>query len=264
MKHKALVVRNRLPAEKVSGKLFEDIRGLINSARTHVARTVNTSLVMLYWHIGDRIRKDILKEERAEYGEQIVAALSQQLTLEYGEGYSIPSLSRMMSFTEKYPNKQIVAALTQQLSWSHFRELVTIKDKLKRDFYTEMCRIENWSYRTLEKKIGSMLFERTALSRKPKKLAEIEIKALREKDFMTPDIAFRDPYFLDFLGLKDTFKEKDLEAAIIRELGSFILEIGTDFTFVARQKRIMIGGDDFYIDLLFFHRRLMEIGDILR
>ncbi|OGS18774.1 MAG: cytoplasmic protein [Elusimicrobia bacterium RIFOXYA2_FULL_40_6] len=241
---------------KPQDRLFEDVRGLIDSARSHVARTVNTSLVMLYWHIGDRIRKDILRQERAEYGEEIVVSLAQQLTIEYGEGYSRASLFRMIQFVEKFHDKEIVVTLSRQLTWSHFFTLLPVQDKLKREFYTEMCRIENWNVRTLRRKIDGMLFERTALSRKPKKLAEIEIKALRDKDCMTPDIAFKDPYFLDFLGLKDTFKEKDFEAAIIREMEHFILELGTDFTFVARQKRIMIGRDDFYIDLLFYHRRL--------
>jgi predicted nuclease of restriction endonuclease-like (RecB) superfamily len=255
-KKKSLIVKQSVPIAAVSGKLFGDIRGLINSAKSHVASTVNISLVMLYWHIGNRIRKDILGKERAEYGEQIVVTLSRQLVKEFGEGYSRAALFRMIQFSELFRNKEIVVSLSRQLTWSHFSALLPIKDKLKRGFYTEMCRVENWNVRTLRKKIGGMLFERAGLSRKPKKLAEIEIKALRNEDYMTPDIAFRDPYFLDFLGLKDTFKEKDLESAIIREMEQFILELGTDFTFVARQKRMMIGEDDFYLDLLFYHRRL--------
>lgn len=211
---------------------------------------------MLYWHIGDRIRKDILRQERAAYGEQIVATLSPQLIIVFGNGYTVSALFRMIKFAESYPNKQIVATLSQQLSWSHFKEIIPIKDKLKRDFYTEMCRIERWNVRTLRKKISGMLFERASLSRKPKKLAKMEIKALREHDYMSPDIAFKDPYFLNFLGLKDIYKEKDIESAIIREMEKFILELGTDFTFVTRQKRMMIGDDDFYLDLLFYHRRL--------
>ena len=253
----SLVVNGNNKIDKVSGKLFQDIQELIVSAKEHVARSVNSSLVMLYWHIGNRIQKDILGQERAAYGEQIVAALGRQLTLTYGEGYSRASLFRMVQFAEVYPNHQIVAALTRQLSWAHFRELITVKDKLKRDFYAEMCRVEGWSYRTLEKKIGSMLYERTAIAHKPKKLAKIEIAKLKKEDFMSPDLAFRDPYFLDFLGLKDSaYDEKDLELAITREIEKFLIELGTDFSFVARQKRIVVDGDDFYIDLLFYHRRL--------
>ena len=259
VKKNNLVKHQEVSVEKVTDNLFNDIRALINSAKSHVARTVDTGLVMLNWYIGNRIRKDILGEERAPYGEQIISTLSKRLILEYGRGYSEASLSRMMSFTEKYPDKQILASLTQKLSWSHFRELITIKDSLKRDFYTEMCRIEGWNYRILERKIDSMLFERCGLSRKPKDLARKELELLKKEDLMTPDIAFRDPYFLDFLGLKNTFAEKDLEAAIIAEMEQFILEIGSDFAFMARQKRMMIDGNDFYLDLLFYHRGLKRL-----
>src|SRR6185437_8532229 len=128
-----------------------------------------------------------------------------------------------------------------------------------RDFYAEMCRVERWSVRTLRQKINGMLFERTALSKKPQKLAAQELEELRTTDQLSPDLVFRDPYFLDFLGLKDTYSEKDLEAAIVREIESFLLELGVGFTFVARQKRIIIDGEDFYLDLLFYHRKLRRL-----
>ena len=146
-----------------------------------------------------------------------------------------------------------------QLAWTHFKSLIYLDNQLKRDFYAEMCRIEGWNTRTLEKKIQSMLFERTALSRKPGKLAEMELKALREEDRLTPDLVFRDPYLLDFLGLKDTYAEKDLEAAILREMESFILELGVGFAFLERQKRITVDGIDHYLDLLFYHRNLRRL-----
>jgi predicted nuclease of restriction endonuclease-like (RecB) superfamily len=145
------------------------------------------------------------------------------------------------------------------LTWTHFVALIPIKDVLAREFYAQMCRIERWSVRALRSRIDSMLFERTALSRKPAKLAEQELKALREDDQITPDLVFRDPYVLDFLGLADTYSEKDLEAAILREIESFLLELGAGFAFVARQKRITLDGDDYYIDLLFYHRRLRRL-----
>lgn len=223
------------------------------------ARAVNSALVLLYWSIGDRIRRDILKESRADYGEQIVAALSQQLTAEYGNGYSRAALWRMIQFADVFPDQQIVAALSRQLGWSHFVEILPIKDHLKRDFYAEMCRIERWSVRTLRKKIGGMLYERTALSRKPAELAKQELAALRTADQLSPDLVFRDPYFLDFLGLKDTYSEKDVEAGILREMEAFLLEFGVGFTFVARQKRMIIDGADFYLDLLFYHRKLRRL-----
>jgi predicted nuclease of restriction endonuclease-like (RecB) superfamily len=145
------------------------------------------------------------------------------------------------------------------LTWTHFVALIPIKDPLARDFYAEMTRIGRWSVRTLRSRIDSMLFERTALSRKPAKLAARELKALREDDKLTPDLVFRDPYVLDFLGLADTYSEKDIEAAILREIESFLLELGAGFAFVQRQKRITLDGDAYYLDLLFYHRRLRRL-----
>jgi predicted nuclease of restriction endonuclease-like (RecB) superfamily len=165
----------------------------------------------------------------------------------------------MIQFAEVFPDEQIVVALIRQLSWTHFLRLIPIEDPLKRDFYTEMCRIEGWSTRTLEKKIGGMLFERTALSKKPKELIRHELDNLRAEDKLPPDLVFRDPYFLDFLGLQDRYLEKDIEDAIMRELEHFILELGVGFTFVARQKRIQVDNDDHYLDLLFYHRGLRRL-----
>ena len=236
-----------------------DLRQLIAEARRDVARQVNSALVLLYWRVGQRIRRDVLKEKRAEYGEQIVYAVSAQLVAEFGQGFSEKNLRRMVQFAEVFPFEKIVVALIRQLSWTHFLRLIPIDDPLKRDFYTEMCRIERWSTRTLEKKIGGMLFERTALSKKPNELIRHELNLLRAEDKLTPDLVFRDPYFLDFLGLKDRYIEKDIEDAIMREMENFILELGIGFTFVARQKRIQVDSDDFYLDLLFYHRGLRRL-----
>ena len=243
----------------ISGNLISDIRRLIETAKQNVAVTVNTGLTILYWQIGNRIRQDILKEKRAEYGKEIVATLSQELTKEYGNGFSYSALTRMVRFAEVFPDTQIVATLSQQLSWSHFKEIMPLKKPFQRDFYAEMCRLERWSVRTLRKKIDGTLYERTAISKKPEELVKKELAALREEDRLTPDLVFRDPYFLDFLELKDTFSEKDLESSILREMESFILELGVGFSFVARQKRITIDDEDYYLDLLFFHRKLKRL-----
>jgi predicted nuclease of restriction endonuclease-like (RecB) superfamily len=232
---------------------------LIESARERVASAVNSEIVLLYWRIGQRIKRELIGEGRAAYGGQIVYALSRQLTAEYGEGFSRANLFHMIRFAEVFPDGQIVHALSAQLSWTHVRQLAYLDDPLKRDFYVEMCRLERWSTRTLKDKIDGMLFERTALSRKPEQLIRQELDVLRETDRLTPDLVFRDPYFLDFLGLKDTYSEKDLEAAILRELESFILELGTGFSFVARQKRITVDNEDYYIDLLFYHRGMRRL-----
>lgn len=239
--------------------LFKDISVLIEESKNTVAITVNATLTFLYWNIGKRINVDILNNKRAEYGKEIVATLSRQLTENFGKGFTEKGIRRMMQFAETFPDEQIVASATRQLSWSHFIELIPLKPPLQREFYAEMCRHEKWSVKTLREKIDGMLYERTAISKKPKQLIKQEIKQLREADKLTPDLVFRDPYFLDFLGLKDTYSEKHLEDAILRELESFILELGQGFTFVERQKRMVIDGEDFKLDLLFYHRKLKRL-----
>jgi predicted nuclease of restriction endonuclease-like (RecB) superfamily len=165
----------------------------------------------------------------------------------------------MLRFAEVFPDFEIVSALRRQLSWTHFKQLIYLDDPLKRDFYAEMCRIEGWSTRLLRQKVGSMLYERTALSKKPEKLIREELDALRDNKEFTPDLVLQDPYLLDFLGLRETFSEKDLESALLREIERFLLELGAGFAFLERQKRITLDGDDYYIDLLFFHRRLKSL-----
>jgi len=165
------LAKTKMPA----GTLGSEIRELILAARESVAQTVNAGLTMLYWQIGNRIRREILKEKRAEYGEEIVHALSAQLEAEFGRGFGEKNLRRMMQFAEHFPDTKIVATLSRQLGWSHFKEIIPMADALSRDFYAEMCRIERWSVRTLRARIQSMLFERTALSRKPEKTIENDL-----------------------------------------------------------------------------------------
>ncbi len=239
--------------------LLNDLRQMIDQTRRSIASTVNASLAMSYWRVGHRIRREILQGERAEYGREIVVTLSRQLVMEYGNSFSEKSLRRMMQFAAVFPDEQIVVTLLRQLGWSHFIALIPIKDHLKRDFYAEMCRIERWNVRTLHKKINSMLYERTALSKKPELLARIELDELRKEDQLTPDLVFRDPYILEFLKLNDRYVEKDIEDAIIRELEQFLLELGVGFCFVARQKCMIIDEEDFHLDLLFFHRKLKRL-----
>jgi uncharacterized Zn finger protein len=169
-------------------RLVNDLRRLIDQAREQLARTVNSALVVLYWSIGRRIREDVLNKKRADYGNEIIATLSQQLTQEYGRGFGRRSLEQMVRFAAVFPDEQIAQTLSAQLSWSHFVELIPLGDPLKRDFYAEMCRIERWSVRTLRHKIGHLLYERTAVSKKPKELIEKDLATLREQDRMTPDL----------------------------------------------------------------------------
>jgi predicted nuclease of restriction endonuclease-like (RecB) superfamily len=248
-----------MPKIIASNNLLTELRGLIEQARQHVALTVNSTLTMLYWHVGQRIQREALKEGRAGYGEQIVSTLSTQLVAEYGKGFAEKSLRRMVQFSDAFPDENIVATLSRQLSWSHFVELLPLDKPLQRDFYAEMCRIERWSVRTLRERIGSQLYLRTAIAKKPETVVQAEISHLRAGGQMSPDMVFRDPYMRDFLGLPDGYSERDLEAAILRDMERFLLELGVGFTFVARQKRITVGPDDFYLDLLFYHRHLRRL-----
>ena len=239
--------------------LLADIRALIHDARENTARTVNSALVMLYWQIGTRIRRDVLNSRRADYGEKIVHSLSAQLACEFGSGFTKRNLDNMIRFAETFSRPKIVHALSAKLSWTHFRQIIYLDDPLQREFYAEMCRMENWSTRALGQKIQSMLYERTALSRKPDKLIARELKTLRKTDTLTPDLVFRDPYVLNFLDLKDAHSEKDIENAILRDMESFLLELGAGFAFLARQKRMQIDDKDYYLDLLFYHRNLRRL-----
>lgn len=240
-------------------QLVRDIRQLIDSSRAQLATTVNSALTLLYWHIGRRIQVEVLQGQRAEYGEQIVATLARQLETDYGRGFSSKNLRHMLRFASSFEAENIVSAVSRQLSWTHLRSLIYIEDPLKRDFYLQMCQAERWSTRVLQERLDSMLFERTALSRKPTDLLTTELAALRETGQLSPALLLKDPYVLDFLGMQDRYLEKDLEDAILRELEHFLLELGAGFTFVARQKRIQIDNDDFYIDLLFYNRRLKRL-----
>lgn len=237
---------------------ISDIVTLIEQSRKQVATVVNSTITHLYWQIGKRINQEILNNKRAEYGEQIVATLSQELGKEFGKGFDDGNLRRMVQFYQLFQNKEICATLSRKLSWSHFVIIMTIKDEIQREFYIQMCSSESWSVRTLKSKLDSMLFERTAISKKPEELIRKELANLT-KDKISPDLVFKDPYFLNFTGLKNTYSEKSLEDAILRDLESFMLELGAGFTFVERQKRMIIDGEDFYLDLLLFHRKLRRL-----
>ena len=239
--------------------LLADVRSMIEQTHGGVAQAVNAGMTSLYWRIGKRIQSEILQGQRADYGKEIVATLSQQLVSKFGTGFSAKNLRHMIRFAERFPDGEIVSTLWRQLSWSHFKGLIYLDDPFKTEFYAEMCRVERWSVRTLRDKIDSMLYERTAISRKPEEVARAELAQLREDDRLTPAFVFKDPYVLDFLGLNDRYLERDLEDAILREIETFLLELGDGFAFLSRQKRIQIDSDDFYLDLLFYHRRLRRL-----
>jgi len=249
-------MENKMDKVEIIVDIFNRIVELIEQARKGVATTINEEMVLLYWNIGKAIREEIIKSKRAKYGKQIVHALSGELTLKYGKGYSVQNLWYMLDLYDEYPTLHALRGEFRVLGWTHIRTLLPIKDSLKREFYATLCQKERWSTRILQDRLNSMLYERTALSKLPEETIKNQLKELKEKDKMTPELVFRDPYVLDFLGLHDTYSEKDLEQAILNALEKFILEFGKDFYFVARQKRITIDSEDYYIDLLFYHRKL--------
>jgi len=240
--------------------LMNDLRQIIDQARGHVATTANYAMTMMYWHIGERINREVLGNQRAEYGKQIVAQVATQLQEEYGsKGFEERNIRRMMQFAQLFPDKQILSPLVSQLSWTHFLMVMPLKNDLQREFYLTMAASERWSKRTLKDKIDSMLFERTAIASKPDEFIKKELASLRNDDVMSPDLVFKSPYFLEFTGLKGMYNEKSLEDCLLANLEKFIIELGIGFSFVARQKRIIIDGEDYYLDLLFYHRRLHRL-----
>jgi predicted nuclease of restriction endonuclease-like (RecB) superfamily len=211
----------------------------------------------MYWEIGNKINQDILKNQRAEYGKEIVVTLSRQLQDNFGKGFDEKNLRRMMQFANAI-EKQKVVTLSRQLSWSHFLALLPLQDTLKIEFYAQMSIAQNWGVRTLRERIDSMLYERTALSKQPDELIKYELNNIKQEEF-SKNMILKDPYFLDFLDINDRYLEKDLEDAILRSIEQFIFELGVGFSFIERQKRIIIDGEDFKIDLLFYNRKLKRL-----
>jgi predicted nuclease of restriction endonuclease-like (RecB) superfamily len=240
-------------------ELLNSIIGLIDQTRHFVAKTVNQELTLLYWNIGKSINDDVLKNDRADYGKKLILNLSFELSNRYGSGFNKRNLHSFIKLNTVIQDITIVHTVCAQLSWSHIRTLIYIENQIKREFYIQMTVHERWSVRTLQERIDSMLFERTAISKKPEQTIVNELKTLETDKKISPDLAFRDPYFLDFLGLHDSYSEKDLESSILAQLQHFITEMGSEFAFLARQKRITIDNEDFYIDLLFYHRGLKSL-----
>ena len=228
--------------------LFQDLTEIIEQGKKKAVAQVNSTLTMTYWQVGYKINTYILDSERAAYGKEIVSTVSTQLSKKYGINFAEKSIRRMIQFSEVFPEFQIVATLSRQLSWSHFIELIPLKTKQSRNFYANKIIEERWSVRETRRQIERKAFERKEIAQTQLIESTTEIQN-----------TFKDPYFLDFLGLKDGYLENDLESSILKELEHFILELGKGFAFVERQKRLIIDGEDFYIDLLFYHRKLKRL-----
>lgn len=231
-----------------NNSLFSELSQLIEQSKRQVASYANSTLTVLFWHIGKRINEEILGNQRAEYGKLIVPKLSAQLAEKYGKNFAERNVRRMMQFAEQFQDVEILSPLATKLSWSHFVELLPLKTNEAKYFYAEKSAEEYWSKRELRKQIAGKAFERTEIANPQTAQGSI-----------LPFNTFKDPYILDFLGLQKGYLEKDLETAILSELEIFILELGKGFAFVERQKRMIIDGEDFYLDLLFFHRSLKRL-----
>ena len=247
-----------MTAQITTTAINTDLRELINSARGRVSAAVNAELSQLYWRIGARINAEVLGGARANYGAAVVDQLGAQLSAEFGRGFTAKNLRRMMQFAELFPISSIVVSLIRQLSWTHFLRILPIKDSTARAFYAQMAVEQRWSVRELRAQIDRKCYERTQLASPNADLSDA-VTELREHGTLSPALLFQDPYLLDFLGLHAGYLEADLEQAILRELEQFILALGRGFAFVERQKRMVIDGEDFYLDLLFYHRKLKRL-----
>jgi predicted nuclease of restriction endonuclease-like (RecB) superfamily len=240
-------------------QLFSDVCHIVEGSRQRLATTINAEICLMHWQIGKRIKDDVLYNQRAEYGKQVVKNLSEKLTAHFGKGWGYEKLKHCVRSAYLFSEDDIRYAVRTQLTWTHLRSLMSIDDNLKRQFYMEMTRLEHWDTRTLDEKIDAMLYERTALSRKPEELIKQELEQIQSTNTLTPDVIFRSSYFLDAIGLADTYSEKDLEDAILSNIQAFIKEMGSDFAFLDRQKRITVDATDYFIDLLFYHRGLRRL-----
>lgn len=230
--------------------LHAELRVLIDSSRQRLSTAVNAELSHLYWMLGRRLYTEVLKGERAQYGGQIMARMGKKLADEFGRGFDVKNLRRMVQFAQIFPDLEKGVTLWRKLSWSHFLLLIPMKSEVARQYYVEQSIAESWSVRELRRQIARKAYERN-------KIAGVYLPS--EPNVATSTAIFKDPYLLDFLGLRDGYDEADLEVAILLQLKEFILELGHGFAFVERKKRMVIDGEDFYLDLLFFHRRLRRL-----
>ena len=239
---------------QVKGTAFyNDMREIILKARSSAVRSVEFTRMMMYWHLGERIFiEDQRGQNRAEYGEYLIRDLSKELEGEFGSGFSYSQLTRARKFYRVYPTENDIRP---QLNWSQYRQLIAIADDHKREFYELESMNQAWTARETERQINSLLYERLLLSNNKEAVLAV---ARKQRVPETPTEIIKDPMYLEFLGLKREveYYEKDIESALIQHLHEFLLELGNGFSFVARQKRILLEDDEFFADLIFYNRLL--------
>lgn len=227
--------------------LFNELALLIEQSQQKVALAAKSAVTILFWKVGKRINEEILQNKRAEYGSKIVTTVSTQLENKYGRNFTEKNVRRMMQFADQFPEIEIVVTVSRQLSWSHILNILPLKKQEAKLYYSKIASENSLSVRELREQINRKAFERS-------EIANVQLSNQTDIPFDT----FKDPYILDFLQLKEGYLEKDLESAILKELEQFILETGKGFAFVERQKRMIIDGEDFYLDLLFFTENLRD------
>lgn len=242
----------------ITAQISDKIVALVENARNKAALFLNVETTLLYWSIGDFLLTEFKAKGIIQYGTNILQYLSKQLSEKLGKGFSYSALTRMLKVAEKYDAENI-ATVSQQLSWSHLIELASLEDTTKRAFYATMAMQSRWNVRELRKQIDKMLFERTAIATQPDEIIKEALLSLENKADINPDLIFKNSYILDFLDLPFNYSEKELENALIDNIERFILELGNGFAFIERQKRISVDAEDYYLDLLFYHRKLRRL-----
>jgi predicted nuclease of restriction endonuclease-like (RecB) superfamily len=246
-------MKNNIPIRKSYQGLIDSIGMLLQQSRQRAFQQINSILVKTYWEIGQRIVFFEQKNQiNAGYGSKLFEQIARDLKNQFGKGFSRSNIIYMRLFYLKYPNSQ---TLSDQLSWSHYVALLGVDDDLSRSFYEKECLSSRWSVRELERQVNSMLFERLALSRDKKGVLKLAAKGHKIEK---PEDVIKNPYVLEFLGIPEDYRysEKELEQKIIDNMQSFLLELGKGFSFVARQFRITLDNDHYYVDLVFYHRIL--------
>ena len=244
--------------QQLCSNLFKDVSVLITETKKKVSVFLNVETTMMFYSIGSKINKDVETKKIDYYGAKIVATMSQLLTEEFGKGFSYSALTRMCKVAKTFP-VETIATLSQQLSWSHLIELSVVENQVKREFYIKLCVEYGWSIRMLRDNIDSMLFERSNISSTNEQNIISSLNNSDNNSKINPDLVFKNSYILDFLDLSSNYSEKDLENALVANIEKFILELGSGFSFIERQRRMSVDSVDYYLDLLFYHRKLKRL-----
>ena len=254
------LIKDITPSElqQISTRISDGVGSIIDQSKRTIAVYLNSEVSMTYWKIGKYIAGELDAVGEEKYGSKIVATLSHQLTERFGKGYTRTAIIRMVKVAREYPDEKIAATLSHQLTWSHFVELISISEQAKRLFYQQMSILYHWSVRQLREQEDKMVYERSLIAAKPEDEQVKVLTTVTDGD-ITPDVILKSSYVVDFLGLNRGFSEEELEDAVVEQLEKFIMELGQDFAFLERQKKIPVDSIDYKLDLLFYHRRLHRL-----